>query len=130
MAPRWVFIEESQSEPLTSLDEVSEALIQHLTERPEAHELDEQAKRVMQNLLKQLGKAQYALLPRRRQRALLLAGKVLHVWHQQAKADKDFERSSLLNDLIRFLTPDPMWGQSPDLRSIADTWLNLFRPYQ
>jgi uncharacterized protein (UPF0262 family) len=130
IAPRWVFIDEIQTEPLTSLDEVSDALFLQLSDHPEPHELNEQAKFVMQKFLKKLEKSQHTLLPRKRQRALKLAQKLLQSWRKSAKEEKDFERDGLLNELEGYLSPDVASGPSPDLRMIADTWLNLFRPIQ
>jgi superfamily II DNA or RNA helicase len=130
IAPRWVFINSAQAEPQTSLDEVSEALFMKLSAHPEPHELDEQAKRVMQMLLKQLEKSQQALLPRKRQKALNLAKKLLLNWRKSAKEEKDFARDGLLNELESYLLPNIVSGPSPNLRMIADTWLNLFRPFQ
>ncbi|MGM0575280.1 MAG: helicase-related protein [Myxococcota bacterium] len=130
IAPRWVLFDGRSSEPRTDLAEVAWALRRLLSRETPTRDLDEAAGRVLSGFVENLEAEERALLPMRRQRALALAEKVFPFWLEAARRSGDESRFQLLSRVRALLDVGDGQAPRPDLRAVADAWLEVFRPVQ
>jgi hypothetical protein len=130
IAPRWVFLNGPSAAPESDFSRVVAALQDRLEAGTAAHPFDARAGDVIARLLTQLCERESELLPMRRQRALSLATRVIRRWRVTASERGDQARVETLSWLESMMRPALDGAPRPDLRSVADAWLKLFRPYQ
>lgn len=94
------------------------------------HPIDDGADVVIRDMVNRLRTTERVLLPMRRQRALLLAEKVLKVWTDRAFKAGDMPRHRLLKRIGAMLAAAPEFQEHADPRSAADAWLHIVRPVQ
>lgn len=125
-APKWVFFEGETSRPVVRLDEICDHLRRHLTDGVENLPLDQHASDYLQRFLSCLDRAEPALLPKRKQRALEQMFEVLSSYAAKAQKAGDLELAARWNALASATQAGE--GRRPDLESVAENWLDLIRP--
>ncbi len=130
IAPRWVLLDGLEAPPVADLGRIAELLRERLAPETLDHPMDDRADPVIRAMVSRLRSTERVLLPMRRQRALLLADKVLKVWADRAFRDGDMIRVRLLKRIVAMLAPAPEFDEHADPRSVADAWLQVVRPVQ
>jgi len=127
--PRWVLLESPTSRPVVDLATISDWLRNHLQNKPRDMKYDEYAEVAMKQFAQQLQQAEEYLLPARRQRALRQARRVMARYVEAASDEGAEARRRVAKQILKMLRPS---GEEagPDLRSMAEAWLRLIRPYQ
>jgi hypothetical protein len=134
MAPRWIWFDEPSATPLYDLGQVATRLRERLLPgTPDLQDV-EAAQPWIERFVNRLSETERLLLPVRRRRALDLAEAVLGEYLQQAWYEGDEERRAVVQAILQMVTgqvttaSDTSTGAVADPRSVADAWLNIFRP--
>jgi hypothetical protein len=126
-APRWVYLDHAQADPVTDLAQISQALRLHL---PTAlhREFDLPASTLLTGFLDQLHRTEVQLLPRKKQRALEEMRGILARYERQAIEQRDSARRVVVEALLA-LTAAQHQDVVVDLGTLAECWLDLIRPH-
>jgi superfamily II DNA/RNA helicase len=127
-APRWVYLDNPQADPITDLEEISSKLRDVLDESAVnlPKEQLERAVKVLREFVDRLGKTEELLLPKKKQRALLEMRIILKAYREEAVTRGDKNREQLIQTLLLLAehnSEDPV-----ELGSMAECWLELIRP--
>ena len=129
-APRWVFLDGLEAQPVTDLAAVADLLRQNLRDDPpDVLPTDPRAADLVARFVKRLESVEHLLLPMRRQRALNLADRTFESWRERAWREADEPRKLLMQGLKTLVRPDTS-AAHPDLATVAEVWIRLVRPYQ
>nr|WP_263012999.1 helicase C-terminal domain-containing protein [Ancylothrix sp. D3o] len=128
-APRWVYLDDvNYVHPITDLQKICENLRKHLYPLIEEEPL-ETAHHSLQNFIKNLIRSEEQLLPKKKQRALQEMREVLQQYESKAKKNNDGIREGVVKTILsRFEEKEPR-KQSVDLSLLAESWLDLIRPW-
>jgi hypothetical protein len=125
-APRWVYLDGPEADPVTDLRRSAEHLRAALTGQP-AREFDEAAAALLSRFLERLQQTEVRLLPRRKQRALEEGRWVLGQYLRAAVEAGDHDRAEVVRALLGLLSGGAE-GTIVDLSRLAECWLDLVRP--
>lgn len=128
-APRWVFLDGLDAQPMLDLGEISTELRSRLGESVDSRERNEQSDQLIAHFVDRLRDHELDLLPVRR-RALRLLTDTLRDWIEDARRGEDYQRHRALRELQEWLSlpTRERGGHHPDPGSIAEAWLRLLRP--
>lgn len=129
-APRWVFLDGLDAQPMLDLGEISTELRSRLGESVDSRQRDEHSDQLIAHFVDRLRDHELDLLPIRRRRALRLLTDTLRDWIEDARRDEDYQRHRALRELQEWLSlpTRERGGYHPDPGSIAEAWLRLLRP--
>lgn len=125
-APRWILFPKPSAAPVTDLEAVCKALRERLGSDTENLPVSKAAVDVLEGFLAQLAKAERALLPRKKLRALDEMDVVLrNVIRQGSQLGQDrIDATKRLLDALDAADPD----RQPEWDEVAARWLDLIRP--
>ena len=126
--PRWILLDDVDSEPETDLLAISN----HLRERlgPDVEDVQgitPEAEIILTKFLNRLSKVERLLLSRRKRRALDEMEIVLHAYSKSAASRQNQSEIDTLSALLQVLE-EPGPGVQPDWEALAARWLDLIRP--
>jgi hypothetical protein len=128
IAPRWVFLTDLEARPVSDLYVVADLLRIHLASNPPSlPPKDRRGDEWVQRFVHRLQACEAELLSPRRQRALDLAVRVLHEYHDRAWEGGDRARHERMESLLGIVEPN-LHEAHPDLASVAEAWVRLIRP--
>ncbi len=126
-APRWIFLSDSDDQPVINLREIATQLRARLSDDLQNLNPTRAAMGMLQSFLARLGEMEKMLLPRRKQRAIAQFEWAITLWSSSPGwigSEEQAEQVKQLLDLFsregEELTPD--WGQ------LAGLWLELVKP--
>lgn len=125
-APKWVLFEGEKAVPVVRLDQICERLQIHLGDGVENLPLDNHASEFLERFLQQLDRAEPALLPKKKQRALEQMFEVTSQYASKAQKAGNYELAARWTALAS--ASQMVEGRRPDLESVAENWLDLIRP--
>jgi len=126
-APRWVYFDSEQKEPLVRLSDITRALRDVLHEGINDLKMNSKASAHLDKYLDRLLDSERALLPRRKRRALDEMTAVLSEYRLQASQSHHQEAIEYYTKLLDVLQMNDR-RYVPDWGAIADRWLDLIRP--
>lgn len=126
-APRWVFFEHGDDEPVVDLHEVVEALRRKLTEEVSSRAPDRLAAERVTEDLDRLQRWESGMIPRKKQRALEEMRHVLKKYRSTAHEEGDSERERILDRLLALGSGSGL-ERPVNYRVLADWWLDVIRP--
>jgi len=126
-APHWILFTRPDAAPIAELGPICDRLRERLNHAAVDLPMDQRAADVLAGFIDQLGRAERALLPRKKQRALDEMELVLRHYIDKAAARQDQSAVDHYDALLRCLTSadperQPAWDQ------VAARWLDLIRP--
>lgn len=125
-APKWVLLDEHSSEPVTDIEVISARLTSKLSADAEGiDQLEPTCHATLEYYLKQLHRLERRLLPRRKQVALHEMHAVMCEWCKLP----EYEESEILANLRTVLERDTDTTRAVHWAALADTWLELARPF-
>jgi hypothetical protein len=125
-APRWIYLDSLDADPVSDLEVIVEKLRANLTgmgNRP----YDETAAALVGNFLDRLTAAERLLLPRKKLHALVEMEKVLKAYLKDARSVRDQVREGVVRDLLEMVAGKKL-ELTIDLNALAEWWLDLIRP--
>ncbi len=125
-APRWIYMDSLEADPISDLDAIVERLRDNLTGRAN-RAYDETAATLVGEFLDRLKTSERLLLPRKKQHALVEMEKVLKAYLKDARSTGDRAREGIVRDLLEMVTGTKR-EHTVDLNALAEWWLDLIRP--
>jgi hypothetical protein len=126
-APRWLFLDGPQLQPIANLELACEHLRRELEPDPPAAGFDEDAINLLERALDVAARHEFDALPRRMQRALEQMYKVLGAWTEAARSSGDEEGAQTIKNLVELARPHG--AETPvDPYLVAERWLSLVAP--
>jgi hypothetical protein len=129
-APRWIWLDGPHATPETSLEQISQALQEHLGAGKGADRaFDTIAASWLTRFLDRLNRTERRLLSKKKQRALEEMERLLRAYEQDALGRLDTERLLVIQQLLDLFTSTLQEGLSVDWGSLAECWLDVLRPH-
>lgn len=129
-APRWIWLNGPHSTPITDLEQISQALKDHLDMGKGAdRKFDTTAASWLTRFLEQLNRTERLLLSKKKQRALEEMERTLRSYAHEASVQQDTERLEVVQRLLNLFTSTLQEGLSVDWGSLAECWLDVLRPH-
>lgn len=126
-APRWIFLDDDSTQPVTDLDNVAQMLRAHLSGEVEEREVDDHATGRIERDLTTIRRSVVQLLPRKKRRALEEMKEVLACYRESAAAAGDIERERVTIDMLSLMESEVTQAEL-DLSALAEWWIDLIRP--
>jgi hypothetical protein len=126
-APKWIFLDSPNSQPVTHLEAVALRLRELLSGDQQTLPIDKQASELIERFLNRVLETESLLLPRKKQRALSEMELVLAHYLKQAEQSGDRHRSEVLRGAKTLLEIPVHEQERPDLDAVAEAWLDLIR---
>ncbi len=129
-APRWIWLDGPHAKPITDLEQISQALKDHLGVGKGADRaFDTTAASWLTRFLDQLNRTERLLLSKKKQRALEEMERTLRSYAHDASVLQDTERLEIVQQLLDLFTSTLQEGLSVDWGSLAECWLDVLRPH-
>ncbi|MGD8310759.1 MAG: SNF2-related protein, partial [Chromatiales bacterium] len=126
-APHWILFPSLSGRAVTELGEVCRHLRERLSPDTEDLAMGKTAAGVLDGFIARLADAERALLPRKKQRALVEMEQVLKHFLEAASDRRDQEAVDHYDAILRMIRPAG-GPQQPDWDEVAGRWLDLIRP--
>ena len=126
-APRWVYFERPQADPITDLEIISSQLRQNLGEQIVDLPFSDRAAELLELFLDSLNLKEELLLSQKKQRALAEMRQILPKYQQTTQEENQRERRETIENLVALFSLEKT-EQAVDLGLVAECWLDLIRP--
>jgi hypothetical protein len=126
-APRWHYLHGPDLRPVRDLDDISAHLRRQLSPDPPSCPLDQAGLDLLDQALQAAADSEFALLPRRMQRALTQMTEVLRAWTVERRRSGDELSAQALTDLARLARPAGA-DTAVDPYLVAERWITLVSP--
>ncbi|CBN56971.1 MULTISPECIES: SNF2-related protein [Kamptonema] len=125
-APNWVYIDSLEIKPITDLEKISQKLRENLVYPVESIER-EKDNVWLESFINILIKTEEMLLPKKKQRALILMKEILKEYKNKAIKENQVEYEALVDHLLSSIKGE-LGKERVDLSLLADWWLDIIRP--
>jgi superfamily II DNA or RNA helicase len=126
-APKWIYLENLTSKPMSHLEEVATTLRRLLKGNVENRDMDEEASVLIDRFLRHILACEKQLLPRKKQRAIEEMVLIINHYQKLAKEAGEWDKIDWLDKLLGLVETSSYDSERPDLDSVAEAWLDLTR---